>query len=59
MFKPMLLKIMQINFYAQLFHDTYNGPFLPPEINAANYANVNLIKIIYFFILKNFYFLRD
>lgn len=55
----MLLKIMQINFYSQLFHDTYNGPFLPPEINAANYANVNLIKIILFFYFRKCFFLRN
>lgn len=36
--KSIITKLMQINLYAQLFHDSYNGPFLPPQIDAANYT---------------------
>lgn len=48
--KSIITKLMQINLYAQLFHDSYNGPFLPPQIDAANYTAVKFFLINY----KNF-----
>jgi hypothetical protein len=38
--KSIILKLMQINLYAQLFHETYSGPLLPSKLNAVNYTNV-------------------
>jgi len=38
--KSIILKLMQINLYAQLFHETYSGPLLPSKLNAVNYTNI-------------------
>lgn len=50
---------MHINLYAQLFHDNYTGPFLPPQIDAANYTSVisklnNLVNLIFNIFLKSY-----
>ena len=41
----MLIKLLNINLYTQLFVEDYDGPLLPNSINAGNYTNV---KLIYF-----------
>lgn len=43
--KPILTKLMNINLYAQLLVDNYNGVLLPQEINASNYSNVMYIFV--------------
>lgn len=37
--KQILMKLMNINLYAQLLVDNYNGVLLPEEINASKYSN--------------------
>lgn len=38
--KPMLIKLLNINLYTQLFVEDYDGPLLPNSINAGNYTNI-------------------
>ena len=36
-----LVKLLHINLYAQLCLDKYEGPLLPDDLNAGNYAAVS------------------
>ncbi len=43
--KSILIKLLNVNLYTQLFVDDYSGDLLPDSLNASTYAYVNILYL--------------